>query len=114
MTLYDKMVLRLYAGPFLLLVTSLIAIYFIVGIGDEFSGMFLANLGVQSLSFAPLVSGGLLASALGWAAYSSWLLWRWQLGIGKGACCHNCGGLVVSRIGRYGFYRKCLACGKSG
>ncbi|WP_225765259.1 hypothetical protein [Stenotrophomonas sp. Marseille-Q4652] len=44
-------------------------------------------------------------------AHAMYRLWRWQRG--EGLLC-DCGGLLGHEIdGRYGLYRRCLACGRN-
>ena len=57
------------------------------------------------------VPGLLFAAALGHVAWTSWRLWRAQNV--EGLLC-GCGGLLGSEIdGRFGPYRKCLACSRN-
>jgi hypothetical protein len=115
MTPIEKMIFRLYAIPFLLLLGSLFADYFL---GDwlpsRFAGvMIISQLSEKASSFAPWASGGLLVLSLAWAAHSSWRLWKWQQGGNGEPCCHVCGGLMDLHDGRYGLYYRCLACGNT-
>lgn len=74
---------------------------------------------VSNLSEIPMVAG--LASearwlpmvavvvALGFFLSASYRLWRWDRG--QGPICNDCGGVLGhEREGRYGTYRRCLAC----
>jgi hypothetical protein len=110
----DRMLLRLYAYPILLLVASPTAGYFLgVWIPSRFAGPVIEQLGQQAASIAPWISGGLLIGSLLWGAYSTLRFWRWYQGTSEETCCHVCGGLVDMKEGRYGLYYKCLACGKT-
>jgi len=53
----------------------------------------------------------LFAAALAHLTWSSWRLWRAHNGVGR-LC--SCGGILGGEIdGRWGPYRKCLACGRN-
>ena len=46
------------------------------------------------------------------AVFATFRLWRWERGNDPVTC--DCGGLLGrERGGRYGLYRKCLACGRN-
>ena len=114
MSVYEKMILKLYAIPLMLLAASVFAAYFINAIGDALlQNKDFAPFGVKIASFAVWVSGCLLASSLAWGAYSSRRIWMWSQGRSNEPVCHNCGGLVQMNDGRYGFYYRCMACGKT-
>lgn len=114
MTLYDKMLVRLYAGPTLLLVGT-VAVEFLLGaVAKKFAASpgFIAA--IPQLSTASHVAAMLLLGfAFAWTARNTWRLWAWHRGNGGAPCCDACGGLADVRKGQDGRYRKCLACGKA-
>ena len=58
---------------------------------------------------APWVALVGFGAALMMVAAPTWRLWRWERG--EGPMCHRCGGPLGHEIdGRYGLYRRCLAC----
>jgi len=58
------------------------------------------------------VVGLAVLAAVGLAAHGAVRLWRWKRG--STLDCPSCGGLLGSeRDGRYGPYRRCLACDKN-
>jgi hypothetical protein len=71
----------------------------------------LSMLGESSYQFAPWVGAGFLIIAVMWFSYSSYRLWQWYYG--HGDFCYECGGVTDFKIGKYGAYYKCLACGRS-
>lgn len=88
----------------LLILASLAAIWLLIGLQASAYTAGLWN-GIRWLPVSMLSFGFLL---VGHALYR---LWRWQRG--KGLHC-DCGGLLGSEIdGRYGPYRRCLACGRN-
>lgn len=111
----NRMILRLYAYPILLLIGSFLAMYILGSfISNQLSqtSLFL-GIGDQTKSFAPTVGLILLGASLLWGLFSSFELWQWFNGRG-GETCHNCGGMTVYHPnGRYGPYFKCMACGKN-
>lgn len=64
----------------------------------------------QSKNITPYVFLGLMSVSMLTAISSGFRLWRWTQA--KGDSCYNCGGIAEFRHGRYGYYYKCLACGK--
>lgn len=59
--------------------------------------------------YAPWVALVGFGAALVMIAAPIWRLWRWEQG--EGPMCHRCGGPLGHEIdGRYGPYRRCLAC----
>lgn len=59
--------------------------------------------------YAPWVALVGFGAALVMFAAPTWRLWRWERG--EGPMCHRCGGPLGHEIdGRYGPYRRCLAC----
>ena len=82
-------------------------------------GAFAISVKLKSLQASPIFGG--IASLAPWVALmglgaAAWLLavpavriWRWERGEGPG--CHRCGGPLGREVhGRYGPYRRCLAC----
>ncbi len=63
-----------------------------------------------SINSSPLVGLILLVFSLCCAVISTYRLWRWCQG--KCKACSSCGGISDYKVGRYGPYYKCLACGK--
>lgn len=60
--------------------------------------------------FAPWVALGGFAAAVLLIAAPTWRLLCWEQG--EGPMCHHCGGPLGHEIdGRYGPFRRCLACG---
>ena len=60
-------------------------------------------------ALAPWVALAGFGAALVMIAAPTWRLWRWERG--EGLICHRCGGPLGHEIdGRYGPYRRCLAC----
>ena len=60
-------------------------------------------------SYAPWVTLAGFAGALLLLAAPIWRIWRWEQG--EDPMCHRCGGPPGHKIdGRYGPYRRCLAC----
>lgn len=83
------------------------------------TGAFIITLNLKDLQESPVFSG--LAAWAPWVALAGfivallliaapiWRLWRWEQG--EGPICHRCGGPLGHEInGRYGLYRRCLAC----
>ena len=105
-----RMLLRLFAPALLLLVASGAAAWFL---GFFVPGLLkttlFAALGQQARGLAGPAYYILSAAALLVALYQGFQLWRWHEG--KADMCHNCGGMVAMRGGRYGPYVRCLACG---
>lgn len=62
--------------------------------------------GVQLLSLGMMAVGSI------WMLYGGWRMWRWGSGAVSTEC--QCGGLLGrERSGRYGAYRRCLACSRN-
>lgn len=60
-------------------------------------------------AWAPWVALAGFGVALAMVAAPTWRLWRWERG--EGPMCRRCGGPMGHEIdGRYGPYRRCLAC----
>lgn len=60
-------------------------------------------------AYAPWVALAGFAAALLMVAAPTWRLWRWERG--EGPAWHRCGGpLGHENDGRYGPYRRCMAC----
>ncbi len=109
----NRMLLRLFALPVLLLILAGFGLYFLGEfLPHWFSGstMF-ESLGTSSRAAVPWVVSGLLLAALAFFTVGFYRLWRWDQG--KSDCCFICGGIVDNRHGRYGHYKHCLACGKN-
>ncbi len=104
--------IRLYKCPIIMLGLAVL-LYLFLGffipsqLGDE---LLFSRLTDKAQSAAPVVSLAIIATAIMWAFYLSFLLWRSYNG--KGESCDLCGGPVTPKIGRYGAYYKCLICGK--
>lgn len=64
----------------------------------------------QSRNVTPYIFLGLMSIATLTAISSGFRFWQWTQE--KGDSCYNCGGIAEFRHGRYGYYYKCLACGK--
>lgn len=106
------MLLRLFALPFVLLLVALATLWFLGSfLPNQLENTPFASLAQHAIAFSLpaflLVSGA--AAVI--AAYQGFQLWRWHEG--KTDCCHNCGGMVRVRDGRYGLYMHCFACGKN-
>ncbi|WP_425914578.1 hypothetical protein [Pseudomonas sp. GWSMS-1] len=71
---------------------------------------------IASSAFSPVanvlfpVSAALAFTGLVWLSWSLWQLYRWKNGNLVGEC-HNCGGVMSHKDGRYGTYRVCKMCG---
>lgn len=58
------------------------------------------------------VSMGLMAAGSIGVFWAGWRMWRWESGAASMVC--QCGGLLGrERSGRYGWYRRCLACSRN-
>ncbi len=109
----DRMLLRLFGLPLLLLVMAPVALWFLGWfIPSQFHASPILNgLGQQVVGLALPACWALVGLATVVAIYQSARLWLWSSG--KTDSCHNCGGMVSDRNGRYGPYVHCLACGKN-
>ncbi len=98
------MALRAYAPSGLSLIAALVLTRALAAwhASPILSGMY------SSVRWAPI---GLLVFAV---AHAVWISFRlWKAGRGEGLLC-DCGGLLgIERNGRYGPYRRCLACGRN-
>jgi len=114
MRLQDRMVFRLYIGPVLLLILAIFAQFMTNHIVE--TGKTSAMTGIIANGIAPIFYWafiGLIAWSSLWALFSTWCLWKWEQVDSNEPCCHVCGGLLDLKNGRYGYYYKCLACGKT-
>lgn len=101
---FEWMGIRVFLPGALWMLASLVAIWLLSGLQASAYTAGLWN-GLRWLPIAMLGFGLLL---VGHALYR---LWRWQRG--EGLLC-GCGGLLGREIdGRYGPYRRCLACGRN-
>jgi hypothetical protein len=107
----DRMLLRLFAVPLILLLSAPVALWLLGSyIPSEFAGKFIIDgLGQQAASLALPACWVLVGLATVVAIYQSVRLWLWSSG--KTDSCHHCGGMISAREGRYGPYVRCLACG---
>lgn len=99
---WTGMAIRMYAPAFGLLAASMLATFAIEGIRQSalLAGVY------QAAQWLPLIGFGVGAL---WMLITSFRLWRWNRGESTDVC--ECGGLLGrERDGRYGAYRKCLAC----
>ena len=104
------MLLRLFAPAVLLLVLALVVLLFLgIFVPDLLTTKLLSPLGAQARGLALPACYALSAVGVLVGLYQAFQLWRWHEG--KVDMCHNCGGMVVMRDGRYGPYVRCLACG---
>lgn len=100
------MVLRAYSPSFAALTLAFALIWVVSG----WQGHPLLSPLTSFLTAAPL---GLLVTAIGLSAYTSYRLWRWEQG--EGFIC-NCGGMLGWQrpgIRDSGCYRRCLVCGRN-
>lgn len=110
-TRINRMLLRLFALPLVLVLAALALLWFFgLLVPDMLDSKILAGLGEQSAELALPVFLIAIGGAVLIALYQGLQLWRWHQG--KTDVCHNCGGMVAMRNGRYGPYVRCLACGK--
>lgn len=111
--MFDRMLIKLFAMPVLLLVGSLTAMWFLGNyIPDVFNQTPLfANVVKRSAHAAPYVGAALFIWAVMQGIGKALVLRAWL----RGECdsCSRCGGIVDTRMGRYGIYDHCLACGKN-
>lgn len=101
---WDWQAIRAYAPSVALTIAGAVAGFVEISLSKSsiFSGV------ARMLGWVPDV---LFAAALAHVAWVSWRLWRSQYG--EGLLC-TCGGLLGGEIdGRWGPYRKCLACNKN-
>lgn len=86
----------------------------IVGVGTfviafKLKGLQASPLLASVAGYAPWLAMVGLGAALAMFAALTWRLWRWKRD--EGPMCHRCGGALGKEIeGRYGPYRRCLAC----
>lgn len=109
----DRMLLKLYLAPTLLLVASILSLWIFGDLIPDYlshSKLFvpLANTVKQ---FTGWVSISLTLTAILWYTSSTYRVWRWQRC--EGDLCYTCGGITVYKVGRYGPYFHCIACGKN-
>jgi len=83
-------------------------------LGDMLSGMQqrlgLFSASVPHLMKAVLFGGSALTISVGlWLAYCAYRTWKWKNM--EGELCHQCGGIVREKSGRWGPYVKCVGCG---
>lgn len=111
--MYDRMVFRMFAAPALLVLGAAIAaIVFRWWIPSRLSHQPLMSALVEaSHQAATYVPAGLLLWS-GILAFGQLLeLWQWRAG--RADSCHHCGGAVRLQEGRWGFYFRCYACGRT-
>ena len=98
------MAVKMYLPTMLCLLGALGSIWALTNLGQSHYTAPLA----ASLSWMPY---GLLALAGLLGIVTSVRLWRWEAG--RALIC-TCGGLLGrEHLGRYGLYRKCMACGRN-
>ena len=101
---FEWMGIRAFLPGTFCMLASLAAICLLSGLQDS---PYTAGLwGVFRLVSVAVFGFGLLLTA-----HATYRMWRWQRG--EGLLC-SCGGLLGREIdGRYGPYRRCLACGRN-
>lgn len=111
--LLEKMLIRVFAIPCLLLFATLVVPWFLgYYVPSLFNGSpYLSGLNQQVVGLAIPVFWLLACAAILAFFYQGFQLWRWNQG--STDSCDNCGGMVSPRDGRYGPYYHCLACGKN-
>lgn len=109
----DRMLIKLYLAPTLLLFYSFLTLW-IFGdvIPDHLSqSKLFVPLAITIEQFAGWIYVGLFLIALSYYISSTYRLWRWHRC--EGDLCYTCGGITVYKVGRYGPYFHCIACGKN-
>ena len=101
---FTAMIAKMLAPPVAIIVCTLTAMWVLSrGVDNPF----LVGL-LRAAYWLPALP---LAIALAWIAWASYRLWKWARG--EANTC-ECGGLLGSdRDGRYGPYRRCLACNRT-
>lgn len=95
----------MYVRALGLLAASMLASFAVEGLQQS---TLLADM-YQTAQWLPVI--GFCVGAL-WMLITSFRLWRWNRGESADVC--ECGGLLGrERDGRYGAYRKCLACSRN-
>ncbi len=109
----NRMLFKLFLLPIALLLGSIVSM-FVLGnlLPSHFEAIpMFSKLSEQSLNSAPWVGALLLLGSIVFFWISFARLWNWQKG--SAASCSECGGMVDQKLGRYGRYLHCLACGKN-
>ena len=106
------MIFRIFSPSLFFLGLSVVAFIFLgFFIPAQFEDVqMLQGIAVASKGAAHKISLFFLALTFPSFLYSSYRLYRWSQG--KLDSCHQCLGLLIDKHGRYGYYQKCLACGK--
>lgn len=113
MTLEERMYINLYKRPVAIMcfafLLTLITTYGIPWYLDD--SKYLSVISDSSKNISPYIA--LLGSGVSGLLflYSGYTHYKWYRG--KGEFCHTCGAMVEEKYGRYGFYFKCLGCGKT-
>lgn len=109
--MYDRMLLRAYAFPLLLVVLSVLSFIALAWfIPAHFSRVPLFVLLAEgSRALSTWVAGGLWLFAAGSFAMTTWRLRQWERG--EVECCCRCGGYLMEHEGRRRLYSKCAGCG---
>ena len=107
------MFFQLYFFPVLLIIGAATLSYFLsFYIPEKLSGDAVFSSLVQaSIKSGPWAGLILFVFSSCCAVISTYRLWRWYQG--KCRACSSCGGILDYKVGRYGSYYKCLACGKN-
>lgn len=101
--------LRLFGRPTVLTLAGLIGMALLANHAESTGGIAASVLAGVSRIFFPICAAIVLAG-IAWLCWRLWLLYRWERGELNGGC-HNCGGPVSHKDGRYGDYSVCIMCG---
>jgi len=111
-TIYDSMVIKLFL-PSLFFLFIGIAMYLLFGvfIPSQFENtIYLKSIASSARIFAPNLFDFFLILSFIFFCIGSLKIFLWTRG--KLDTCNNCYGILTLKNGRYGYYKKCLACGK--
>ncbi len=109
----NRMLIRLYLPSILLTVGAVTAsyvLYFFIP-GSLSGNELFSGLAQSAMQAAPWVGVLMLGIALCSAAISTYRIQRWENG--RCSACYTCGGITDYKVGKYGAYYKCLACGNN-
>jgi len=114
MHIQEKMVLRLFAPPVLIMIIGSVGLGFMGTLASKSqSAGALADLITTAISMFSLLPLAIIAWGILWLLWNLYRYWQWHEGKNQNVC-PNCGGMITApREGRYGEYVKCLACGKN-
>ena len=106
------MLFRLYPPPVVVMIFSLIALFFLgIFVPELFAGKpILDALGKSSAYIAPWIAGAMFTFGIVWSLWQTYNLWRWNNGLDDS--CQHCGGMTTLKEGRRSMYICCLACGR--